>query len=1187
MTDLIRRLNRLQRLLLGGALLALVLFLVPASPAHAIEYDDGSGSLGDETVSNLLSTSNDRTLNRWKDAASGFHSQFDGFVGTQLIEQAERNLVQGGYMAAGNTFYKITSDMTQFAVNLDVIDGIGSAMDGIVKVFLEALIGVTGATGGGILFGAIVVIVLVLSVFRNARYGMARMFREIGAIAIVVAVVFGLGAAALNHNPGSGKYDPAPGTPGWAVKSVNDGITWLAATPAQVFTNGVEGAVWGNEIAPLGGELGCAAYLDEMQNRFEARTVEATSASGASMVSIATVMDSLWDSTGMRAWAQTQAGYSNDYTDKVFCRILDFRSGSSPALAARLTYGEFPYQGGHNSDLRAAVETNALQRAPFAPSSPKNTTASIVAWAACNPTGFSDGRVTWSWESGWENYWGGIEMTAGAGPRGERMGDKDANTECHNWWTAERVLASDGQSVEKEQEIPNVFHVKGDRGWITDRAKDADGRVFDFLNSLTGMNVGNGSTATAAYAGGAFFTMLAFGIIAIIVMVAKLFAAMFILALWFVLIGAMFSPANMKDRLLKTGQKFLGTAVFAAMTTLILTFVVVFTRALIRIGMQLWGVGEIGSMIWAGAAPVLALILVHLMFTKVFKLPSPISLRGAQAWSKASVSGAAGAAVGSGIGSYVGSRLGSAAKGAGRKLGNAALSKVSGGRVGTPVAARSSMAPAGKGPKAAVGETTKLSSELQARVASGEQLTKSEQKLVAADAAIRERGDVQRTNQLAAEAAADQKKADRADLRQARKDHLEQFGVAAPGDLRSAAAQTAGQVTATAAAATAAASRRAASAVGGKALDLGDRIAGATGLTALRGELASRKAARQMAIDARAAEPEDRERLQQETLTEKSGEAAEAKNSIDTVQASDSGKAKRAALGVSAQPSSATLIAAPAGAAALAAAAGTALTAPAVATKASVSGTAVPSVPAHTPAALGAPAPAPSVPANPAAVLAPAAPAWASLDPASITSDLPVRSIPVPMTTATIGSTTGPERSKMTPVARTRDLAPEETTKVQAETKSLVERVADVLTAPNAAADALRRRGAQAKSTVSSKVDQVVNTKAVRSMRTDATIIGAIAGAKLQDAKRTRPVQAAEKTAQRAATIAKASARRAGTGASAVLHSKRDSAEVLAAWRAHKAAAEALAKPLVEAPATAAVPANRAPGAGSDSEMRR
>lgn len=900
MISFIRRIAGSRRTLIGAATVALMLVLAPASAATAADVvpasapaqgtsvytgytipddDVPSDTEVNERTKNYVAGTTFRTLNRWGDAANSFTTKFDGFIGTQLADIAERNMIQGTWMKLGNFSMSVTSEVTQFAVNLDIINGIGAALDNIVKVMLNALIGVTGTVGTGILFGIIALLAVLLAIWRNYRGGMARMAREAGAVIVLVAIVFGIGSNALNYDPGDGDtYTPAPASPGWFVKGINDGITNLTALPAKSFVDGVDSSGWGSNLSEnaMGGGLGCTEYTSAMSQLFN-NGVSATTTSSKAQLAIAQVTDSLWDSTGLYVWAMTQGGYNNPYAAKVYCRILDFRNGATPGSNAYITYVA-ALNGGYGASgtaLNSAIRTDAALRAPFAPSSTDNTMASIVAWAACKPTGFSGGRFNWAWENGWTGFVGGT------GTSTFTMDSSNANSECQKWWEATSPTNSSGDAT-GGQDIPDIFDIKGDAGWISEHTAGASASVRDFLFGVTGVNPWGGTTGVYAYAAGATLTMLAFLFIDGVVIVAKLFAAMFILSLWFVLIGAMFRPSEMKDRLGKTFNKFLGTAVFAALATLILTFVIVFTRALIGMGIQIWGAGSIGSMLWSGMAPVLTLVLVHIMFTKVFKLPSPVSLRGAQAWSKSGMSGALGAGVGAGVGSYLGTRLGSAAKGAAKRAGssvvNAGLSKVSGGRLGG-AGSRSSMAPASKKPNAA----EQIAEAATARAAAGETLTRKEQKTVDTATAAAEMEKSKRDWEIANDQAAKQKTADRADLRSARREYRAETGEAAPGDFLGAAAVGVAGIAAKATKG----SKKAAVAVSDK-----------TGLTALRSELRARRTARAEATAARKADVATRKASRKSITGTAAAGVGEAAAAASTVIGGAAGVAKRAAWGV-------------------------------------------------------------------------------------------------------------------------------------------------------------------------------------------------------------------------------------------------------------------------------------------------
>lgn len=1212
MISLLRRLSR-SRLALGFAgAIALLLMTTPAahattgvkaveaaSPVNSSIIGTGwmipddyipSDSEVNERTKNYISGTMLRTLNRWGDASNGFHTKYDGFIGSQLADMAQRNWSQGSAMSFGNWAMSMTSEFTQFAVNLDIINGLGAAMDGIAKAMLSALIGVTGGVGAGVLFGVIAILTVLLAIWRNSRAGVARMAREVGAVVTVIAVVFGIGITTLNYNPGQGDtYNPAPASPGWFVKGVNDSITSLTALPAKTFVDGVESAVWGNELndSALGGGLGCAKYTTAMAAAFD-RGSSATTTNSRSQVAIAQVTDSLWDSTGLYVWAKTQGGYQNPYAAKVYCRILDLRNGSAPRSNAAMTYVAALNSGyGAAPDsLSNAIANDANLRAPFAPSTADNTTASIVAWAACKPESFDGGRFNWAWEPDWVGFKGGT------GNQSFEMTAANANDQCQKWWEAATPTDAKGGTV-GNQDVPDIFDVKGDSGWISEHTASAAGpvKVRDFLNAITGVNPWGGTAGVISYAVGSALTMGAFVFIDVVVIIAKMFAAMFIIALWFVLIGAMFRPAEMKDRLSKTINKFLGTAVFAALTTLILTFVVVFTRALIRIGIDIWGGGSMGSMLWSGLAPVMALVLVHIMFTKVFKLPSPVSLRGAQAWGKSGMSGALGAGVGAGVGSYMGTRLGSMAKGAATRAGNAAvnagLSKVSGGRLGGASGTRSAMAPSGSKPAG-------LSEELSARVSAGEQLTRKEKKVVDKSLADEKQEKTKRDWTLANEAEAEQKKLDTADLRSARREYREETGTAAPGDL--AGAIEVGAASMAAAAAT-------------KVRHVGATISDKIGLTALRSELGTRRAVRRQVVAARKAAPAERGTLRGKMVEEGATSLRAANAGAEPALTGADASAKRAVWGVAAAAGTAASAgtsvsaAAASGAAAsqtvsmMGGAGGAAALAGAIASGLGVEKAGIPALrapvgPSGRASTAAAQAPAVTVqdrtlPSAVTKVVTPqveATPVVATQDATLIAAGAPLTRVvsgPVARVQVPAGTMVGDVRAvapasvtavgtpqvKIGPAQIAKSgPAPAVTNRPAPVTRGVsrtdaesavtpaIRRAASVINAPAAATHAARQHAWKAQETAGKKVQQIVNTRGVQSAVNDARLARAAVGLGADAVKDTPAYRGAEKAAQRTATIISKSASKAAAGAHALGARKDNNSAVLNEFRAKRAA---------------------------------
>jgi hypothetical protein len=667
--------------------------LAPAFNVDARIIDDVDLPPDREDAERSLYDSQNRTINRWGDSTTSFFTKYDGFVGTQLIDQAQRGVTQSLQMSWGNFFATATSNAAQWAVSFDAIDSLGKSIDDITKQIVKALFTADGNGGATttIILTSVIVILAISVIWQSVRRGgLVLMLRRFAGIVVILGLIFAMAAASLAQGTTDkdGGYHPVVLSPGWVVKTVNDSVSTIAEVPATLFVDGMQTLNTADE-SKTEDRLSCTNLRVAMLSALSNQQERANAAGSAGLVGITAVMDQLWEETGLQTWKNIQTGFGNEYGENVYCRILESRSSTAtPTGSAWLTAG-----GAGLDYWKPVFSTHKGDNAPFSPDSALNESATYVGWAACRATGVSGDKITWQWADGWVGFQGGMAAVGGAA-----VGDfttDNAPELCGKWWDA----VKNGDSA---QDIPDEFDISGQAGWIDDRTRGIDDahrdEVRDFLYALTGVNAMGGATATLAFLVSAFLQLVAFGFLAVLTFLTKLFCAMFAFSLWFVLLGALFSESPFRDRLAKAFNRFLGMVIFASMMTAIMTFVVMFSRVLISLG-NMFGPGSIFSMLWSGFAPLTALILVHLLFTKVFKMPSPVTIGGARAWHKAGASGALGTAaaagVGAGVGSGIANALGNRARAEGKKAGSAALHKATGGRFGSAYAAgtprRSSM----------------------------------------------------------------------------------------------------------------------------------------------------------------------------------------------------------------------------------------------------------------------------------------------------------------------------------------------------------------------------------------------------------------------------------------------------------------------------------------------------------------
>jgi len=660
------------------------------APALQAQFDDNCGDaywcIDAETALANFYNSEFRAVNRWGGATEGFFTKYDGFIGTQVAEMAQRNLLQGQQLSIGNFFSLATGNMVRATASLDFLDALGEQIDTIVAHVSRIVVDVAGSTAATVLFVALLlgcVLWLAFSAIRGG--GLAAFLRRFIGFALIVAALVGMGYFSQTSTAGrdaNGTYQPAPLTPTWLVKSVADGVGWLAEAPAKGFVEGVRVLA----VATAGPDdtvspLSCEQYTANMDALLSYSETQAGATS-----TVATVMDSLWESTGLSVWAQLQTGANshdsglNRFGEKMYCRILDMRStvGSSGTDAYITRYG--------SSEYSAAVFA-AADGAPFAATTNNDRQVSFVAWAACKPTGAAGDDIQWEWEPEWIGYDSGA---------GTPFAADNADQQCDQWWNAE-----------VGDDLPNAFDVTGESGWINEHTQGIEderdrAEVRAFLQALVGVNVGAGTAGTWSYMVGSIVTFAAMVWMCLLVLFAKLMLAFFALVIWFVLLKALFSLSPMEEVILPAFRRFLGSAVFASIMTLVMTLVVVISRIISQLGSDIFGASNVFTMLWIGLSPVAALVLIHVIFKMVLKQPSPLSIAGARGWGRASSAGAIGGAMAAG---------GVMMRRMARKAGKAALSKATGGRLGSspaagPGARRSSMTSALKKQDATLGGAT-------------------------------------------------------------------------------------------------------------------------------------------------------------------------------------------------------------------------------------------------------------------------------------------------------------------------------------------------------------------------------------------------------------------------------------------------------------------------------------------------
>jgi len=185
--------------------------------------------------------------------------------------------------------------------------------------------------------------------------------------------------------------------------------------------------------------------------------------------------------------------------------------------------------------------------------------------------------------------------------------------------------------------------------------------------------------------------LVVFGLISGAIIVAKVAALVMMLATFIALLVSLLGEGKAGSSIGKFFGQYVGMSLFVFGIQLIFAFLTLITSMMVKAGNDMFGPGSIISMIWTGFSPVVAVIVLHMIFTKFLKVPSPFSLTGAQQWGAAASGGAMGGAVGAGVMSRMNqlrSRGESAVLRSGGRAGIKALNTVTNGRLGRGAKAR-------------------------------------------------------------------------------------------------------------------------------------------------------------------------------------------------------------------------------------------------------------------------------------------------------------------------------------------------------------------------------------------------------------------------------------------------------------------------------------------------------------------
>jgi hypothetical protein len=659
---------------------------VPASE------DDGSGGSPAATTNACGNTSDSSgkyastspllPVNRWADSTSNMHSRLDNTMFADTATLLQRHALISSGMSTGNFMWSLGTGLSSFAINFCMLDSMGGAADKIGATIGNAVL------GSGLLAGIVVISVGVL-LFQARRRGGAAWKTVVAKGAIVGLLAIMVGGAMSSTGGGAdgsaAPYKPGLMSPGWVVTTLNKTVSSLASAPAAALAMPTTKTGLYDTTNPLG----CNNYVQSLKAGYQA-----TYGTGADKLSsgVPLIMSTLWEGTGLKTWRTAQFGTSG-LDDNTYCHLLDWNSGvpvmgpeitdssSAGASSVRGTMARFWGDNGYRV-------TNYFSQA-WQPTDNVSQDRSMIGWSTCR---LNDMKADPSDKNSWS-----IQTNFANGDKDKKVSQDD----CRTWFM-------EGGDVPGAMDWPS--------GTSDVQARiPSDLKLRDFILTLHGNYNFQGMTSVFAYNLSALAMLCVFGAIAISIIVAKVAMVIMIITVFFLIIMCLLPSAG-TDKLSGFVKMLLGMNIFVFGIQMIFALVAVISDMLQSMGATfLGGDGSLVSTFWTGLSPLMAVYLLHMMFTKVMKVPSPFKLSAGLAWgaSTAAVGGAAAAGVGSLL-DRTASRHGARAMGAAKRAGgrglNSVMSAASGGRLGkgAATARRGSAVAVGAGAGAAAGVLSNL-----------------------------------------------------------------------------------------------------------------------------------------------------------------------------------------------------------------------------------------------------------------------------------------------------------------------------------------------------------------------------------------------------------------------------------------------------------------------------------------------
>lgn len=662
MVATIARIPRPLRMLTGGLFALLAFFALSVAPAAAAPNPCVGSSM--QQAANAPSC---LPMERWSGATDGFHSVSSSSWMNPLggLGVIQREFVAGGFMKGGNAIWGATSTLIQSASQYSPIDVVGGWVNETAGNLASTILDSPLFVG---LFVVVLVMILAQTWRKNAGFPWKQLLTKI----VLMGMFAVMASASMGTTYSDGAESEAPAkferlSPGWILDTTNRTITSVASSVSLVSFDV-------NKPSDGGGDaFSCSAYTKAMEQAYLGMFGEG---GAPAFTAVPRALSRLWESTGLHAWKIAQFGTSssggvNPFGERVYCRLLDHRAGVPFWSSAGITGNALSDAGYAVPDSLGAWATpNSIA---WSPVNDKTTDTSLVGWAVCMPTKDLDGWTEAPLPPGLQGDIAALVGEAGNpdqignalqqdadGGFGNDIAGKKGGKGCAGWWWQPAVAGSGGFD-----DGGSAFWAGASDGDVIDRTQydnDSSGTVIApdaraFLLTTHGAMAQSMVQVGFAYLISSLTMFIVFGVMSLVVIVAKSVLMLMMLGIFIVMLVAIFTPSDSGVKNLgKFAKSALGIMMMTAMLSLILSLMAALTTIISQLGEKMLSSAPMWmSMFWTGLSPIAAVFFLKFLFTNVLKAPNPFSLKGMKSWGSmgmmmgGATAGAVGGVVGGGM----------------------------------------------------------------------------------------------------------------------------------------------------------------------------------------------------------------------------------------------------------------------------------------------------------------------------------------------------------------------------------------------------------------------------------------------------------------------------------------------------------------------------------------------------------